>query len=285
MAALLPTLLAAQIPSDFVEAYRRSAPLEETAFRQNGQLAAYAYLDTADRIVEAQYFDDGALTRRVRNEWDAEGQLTREVQTLYREHEFDVIKEYTYADGQLVHHLHGNNHTGRWSSEGYVYNERGDLMEVEHYRKNGDLAYRTRHDLEYDAEGRLSRKRTTKVIVPTDSTHADWENEVAIGDAQVPTQEAADEAATETVYTYDARGRRKSVEMRDYRGRVTVRTGIRYEGGRRVEDSVYYGEGGGESFRESATYDARGRMVAQEIGGRVRRYRYAGGSGFVVGME
>ena len=220
--------LSAQAPSDFVEDYRRSAPLEGVAFRQNGRLAAFAYLDTADRIVEAQYFDGGALTRRLRNEWTAAGRLRREVQTLYREHEFDVIKEYTYDGDVLIGHLHGNNHTGRWSSEGYVYNDRGDLTEVLHYRKNGDLAYRTTHALTYDGEGRLTRKRTTKVIVPTDSTHADWENEVAIGDARVPTQEAADRAATTTAYAYDARGRRRSEVVFDYRGRPTVQTSIRY---------------------------------------------------------
>lgn len=276
----------AQVASDFVEEYRDGAPLEGVAFRQNGQLAAYAYLDTADRLVEAQYFDRGELVRRVRNEYNAAGQLEREVQSLYREHEFDIIKEYAYDGEQLIYHLHGNNFTGRWGSEGYFYNARGDLGAVEHYRKSGDLAYRTLHDLRYDDAGRLTRKRTTKVIVPTDSTHADWENEVAIGDARVPTEDAADRAATTTIYTYDERGGIATTAVEDYRGRPTVETRTRYTRGGRVEESAYYDvESGAVSFRESATYDTLGRMTEQTIGGRTTRYRYAGESGFAVGKE
>ena len=290
LAPLLPLLCAlpvlAQAPSSFAEDYRRSAPLREVAFRQNGQVAAYAFLDTADRVVEAQYFEDGRLLRRVRNVYNGDGQLEREVTTYFRDHEWDAIKEFTYADGQRVGMLYGNNKTGRWSSEGYVYNGRGDVREVEHYRKNGDLAYRTLHDLTYDARGLLTQKRTTKVLVPTDSTHADWENEVAIGDAQVPTQDAAEAAATTTNYTYDASGRLATTEVLDYRGRPTVRTTTRYPSdGTRVEDSVYYDEDGGEGFRESATYDALGRMTQQRIGGTETRYRYAGDSDFVVGRS
>lgn len=283
--AAITTRSEAQAASDFVEAYRDSATLEVVAFHRDGRLAAFAYLDTVDRIVEAQYFDRGVLTRRVRNTYTAVGDLKREVHTLYGEHEFDIVKEYAYQNRQLVHHLHGNNHTGRWSSEGYVYNERGDLTAVEHYRKNGDLAYRTAYALTYDASGRLTRKHATKTIIPTDSTHADWENEVAIGDALVPTPEAADRAATTTVYAYDKRDRLKRTAVYDYRGRPTVETDFSYGGGGRTELSSYYAAEGGVGFRESATYDALGRMNAQTIAGATRRYRYAGDSNFLIAVD
>ena len=292
MRLLLPLLLAlglaglAQVPSDFVARYDGPA-LREVAFRQNGQLAAYAYLDAEDRVVEAQYFgSDGAIVRRVRRVYDGAGRLLREVETSFRGHEWDAIREYTYDGDVLVGKLFGNNHTGRWGSEGYVYNDRGDLATVEHYRKNGVLGYRTYHDLSYDDAGRVLRRVTTKEVVPVDSAHAAWENELAIGDAANPEARAAAEAKTTTVYAYDERGRRRSTTVRDHRDRVTVETAIAYDGARRTERSTYYDvETGAVDFREASVYDARDRLVDQRIGGDTTRYRYAGESDFVIGRD
>ena len=279
----LPTSGTAQVPSDFVAQYDGGG-LREVAFRQNGTLTAYAYLDDADRVIEAQYFDpEGSIVRRVRTSYDERGRPTREVETSFRGHEWDAIREYTYDGDVLVGKLFGNNHTGRWGSEGYVYNERGDLVTVEHYRKNGSLGYRTHHNRSYDDAGRLLRRVTTREVVPVDSVHADWENELAIGDAANPDAAAAAKTKTTTDYTYDDSGRRASVAVRDHRDRLTVETDVTYAGTRRTERSRYYDvEAGDVNFTETSVYDDRDRLVEQRIGGHTTRYRYAGESDFVV---
>ena len=275
----------AQVPSDFVA--QHDGPLREFAFRQNGSLMAYAFLDAADRIVEAQYFDpDGAIVRRNRRTYDGRGRLLREVSTSFRGHEWDAIREYTYDGEVLVGMLFGNNRTGRWGSEGYVYNDRGDLTAVEHFRKNGVLGYRTRHDLCYDARGRLLRRTTTKEVLPVDSVHADWENELAIGASANPSEAAADRARITTDFAYDDRGRRTSVTVRDHRDRTTVETAITYANGSRLEHSIYYNvDTGARDFEETSVYDGRDRLTEQRIGGSTVRYRYAGESDFVIGRE
>ena len=222
----------------------------------------------------------------MRNSYGSTGLLEREVTTSYQAHEWDAIREYSYQDTTLVHLLFGNNHTGRWGSEGYGYNERGDLESVEHYRKNGVLGYRTLHDLHYDDQGRLSKKVTTKVVVPIDSSHADWENELAIGDSPNPHPDAAAAAKTTTTYLRDAKGRPTSVEVRDYLDRVTVSTVLSYRAEGHTETSTYYDvEVNAVDFRETSDYDELGRMVRQTIGGAVTRYAYAGRSSFVIGRR
>lgn len=259
----------------------------EVAFERYGRTVTRALLDSADRILEIQNLGhDGQPTRRSVNVYDADGALVREVVTYFDDPEYDTIKEYTYGNGQLIALLSGNNRTGRWASEGYTYNERGDRTRTDHFRKSGRLAYVTNYALRYDDTGCLVEEVTTKELIPTDSLHADWENEVAIGDALVPTPTAAAAAKTTTRNTCDPEGRTLSSEIRDHEDRLVVRTQFRYDGSGHTERSeIYSDDGTGVAFVEEARYDLLGRMIGQTIDGKTTRNVYAGDSTFIVRQE
>ena len=87
-------------------------------------------------------------------------QLVKEVKTFKNKHEYDLITEYYYDSyGRESGILKGNNLTGKWYSERYLYNTNNDLDTVFFYEKNGDLTRILVHQYEYD-----SQKRKIKLV-------------------------------------------------------------------------------------------------------------------------
>ena len=244
----------------------------------DGSVKQRTQVDARLRPTQVEIFADGKLQRRTTYEYNTDGLLSEEVTTLFDDHEYDLITQYSYDGDVLTGKLIGNNRSGRWSSEGYVYDAYGNLARIDHYRKNGTLAYQTFFDLTYE-DSLLVEKVRRKVVLPVDSLHEDWENEVAIGDDPVPEPGEVVEAGSTTTYDYDARGRRTHAEERNHEGeRVLVTETTYLSDGRRREKTTFYEPFGGVSFSETITYDRLGRMAERQLMHDRTRYAYIGDS-------
>ncbi len=119
----------------------------------------------------SQYDENKTLEFVISNRYDDKKQLIKEVKTLKKEHEYDLITEYYYnSEGRKSGVLRGNNLTGKWYSERYLYNANNDLDTIFYYQKNGDLTSILVHQYEYDAQ-----KREVKLIRKNMDTEMDEE--------------------------------------------------------------------------------------------------------------
>ena len=256
---------------------QRTLTLEDAA----GRLAQRTTLDALDRPTLIEVFAQGQLQRRTKRTYDDRGRLTEEVNTLFDDHEYDLIEQYSYDGDLLTGKLIGNNRSGRWSSEGYAYDAHGELLRIDHFRKNGTLAYQTHFALDY-RDTLLVEKVRTKVVLPVDSLHEAWENEVAIGDAPVPEPGEVEEAYAKTSYTYDARGRLTGTAERDRSGTLRLTAERDYPSGLGYRETTTFYEPTGEvSFRETVTYDALGRVRSRRLGTSAKQYEYYGNTDVV----
>ena len=285
-AALAATLLAVLAGFAARPTAAAQATYELRAAGGTGELLERTAVDAAGRPVLVELFQEGRPQRRTAFERDAAGRVTREVATLFDDHEYDLIKEYAYdGEGRVVNLLTGNNRSGRWGSEGYVYDAHGHLERVDHFRKDGSLAYETRFALEHDGAGRLTAKTRTKHVLPVDSLHDDWENEVAIGRDAVPEPGEVEEAFAKTEYVYAAGGRLAETVETDRAGAVRMRTTYTpLEAGLRRERTTYYGSFGGVDFAETVDYDALDRPVRRSLLQEETTYRYFGETDVLRGV-
>ena len=277
---LTATTLAAQ-PAEFEAGTRtldRRGPggelLERTVVRADGQ------------PTRVELYNAGQLRRATAFAYDAAGQLTEEVASVTEPHgyTYDLVRRYSYADGQLTGLLYGNNSSGRWGSEAYAYDAHGDRTRIDHFRKDGTLAYQTTFEHTRDASGRIAETVRRKMVLPVDSLHGDWEDEVGIGAAAVPEAGEVRSAYAKTSYRYDDVGRVVESVERDADDRERLRVTTRYlPGGGRRETTRFADAAGG--FTEAITYDRLGRVVQRELAGEVTRYRYYGQTGVVRGVE
>ena len=241
-----------------------------------GKLKQRTTLNAADQVVRQEVFAGGQLQRSTSYAYNADGQLSEEVSTLYDDHEYDLITQYSYSDGKLAGKLIGNNRSGRWSSEGYTYDEHGHLERIDHFRKDGSLAYQTHFALMH-RDTLLIEQIRTKVVLPVDSLHEAWENEVAIGEDAVPEPGEVESAFAKTRFSYDTRGRVTLSETRDRSGQITMSTETRYPAdGGRTERTMLMSPFGGVSFAETLEYDSLGRVVRRVLLREETRYRYYG---------
>lgn len=118
-----------------------------------------------EQLLTLNSFDDkGNLAFTLKHEYTDSGQLSGRVQTFKGEHEFDLIRRYTYDDtGRKTGELFGNNRTGKWGSYRYSYNANDDLDTIFIYQKNGDLTHLRVFDIEYDEEKRKIRETVSFV--------------------------------------------------------------------------------------------------------------------------
>ena len=90
----------------------------------------------------SQYDENNQLEFVISKQYNDKNQLIKEIKTFKKEHEYDLVTEYYYDyEGRKSGVLEGNNLTGKWYSERYLYNTNNDLDTIFFYEKNGERAY------------------------------------------------------------------------------------------------------------------------------------------------
>ena len=136
-----------------------------------GKLLRVEDYENKQLIKTSQYDENKQLEFVVSKRYNSKNQLIKEVKTLKKEHEYDLITEYYYdSEERKSGTLKGNNLNGKWYSERYIYNANNDLDTVFYYQKNGDLTSLLVHQYEYD-----SQKRKVKLIRKKMDTEMDEE--------------------------------------------------------------------------------------------------------------
>ncbi len=106
-----------------------------------------------EQLIEAKYYEKGKMYRSATfdkkdgrqltstdYDYNQQGLLKRKITN--HDGKWDVVQHFTYnTDGSLQHVLFGNNRTGVWGSKSYHYNSKGDIEEVNYFRKNGNPFY------------------------------------------------------------------------------------------------------------------------------------------------
>jgi len=235
------------------------------SFNEIGQLVEEFKTYPSGELKSRAIYHQGRLVRTEKLTLTDE-KLTRRVSTTMADPPFDIIEEWTYDGDILVNKLYGNNRTGRWSSEGYIYDAHGNLTQINHYRKNGVLAYQTINTLAYDDRFRVTEKCSQKIVLPSDSLHADWENEVAIGVHQVPPEGEYGSLKTRSTYTYDQKDRVTETSEFDYKNQLKLLTTYTYSPSGKTETTTFYKDNGSVDFEEKTVYDQKGNVVQVKQG-------------------
>jgi len=120
-------------------------------------------------IVHSQFNEKSELLYTVRRNYNAQNLLIKEIKTFKQGHEYDLITEYDYdSEGRKINKLSGNNRTGKWYSEGYDYNENGDLSTIYFYQKNGDLTKKRVFEYVYNSEGKKTKSTQIDIDLEMD---------------------------------------------------------------------------------------------------------------------
>lgn len=133
-----------------IETYQNGYLVQSDNYQSNGKIAF-------------------TLTQKYENDL-----MTSRIKTMKIDHEFDLIREYTYdIEGRKIGELFGNNRTGKWGSFRFTYNGQGDIETVLIYEKNGDLSRKGIYTYEYDVQERKTSEARRDIDLETDDlTHS-----------------------------------------------------------------------------------------------------------------
>jgi hypothetical protein len=213
---------------------------------KKGQLSRVNTYENSQLTKVRQYDEKGRLEFVIVNTYNDKKELVKEVKTFKSDHEYDLVKEYYYdSEGRKSGLLGGNNLTGKWYSERYLYNAKSDIDTVFYYQKNGDLINVLVHEYEYDEQGRkvkllqrnidveMEEEKNTSVfiyqynrngfdekIIEKDEKgiviYEEWQTNTASGKPKIVEYKMLDLIKSKTVYFYNSKGKlSKKVEYID----------------------------------------------------------------------
>lgn len=134
-----------------------------------GQLTRTETYQNKQLIELNQYEASGELEFTMTKTYNAQQQLIKEVKSIKKGHEYDLIKEFDYdSKGRKIYTLFGNNRTGKWSSEGYSYNVNEDVDTIFFYQKNGDLTTIRVFDYTYNKDDKKVKIIQKNIDLETD---------------------------------------------------------------------------------------------------------------------
>lgn len=138
-----------------------------------GRLLRVETYQNGDLVQSDNYQPNGKIAFTLTQKYENDLLVSR-IKTMKIDHEFDLIREYTYdSEGQKIGELFGNNRTGKWGSFRFTYNGQGDIETVLIYEKNGDLSRKGIYTYKYDAEGRKTSEARRDIELETDDvTHS-----------------------------------------------------------------------------------------------------------------
>lgn len=226
------------------------------------------------QVVHAQHYtSDGALNYEIRYQYDDNRQLSKRVQTFKKDHEFDLIRQYTYNDaGRKSGELFGNNRTGKWGSYRYNYNPQGDIDTVFIYQKNGELTHLRVYELTYDAQDRKLTEREQTVALETDEVKQGtaflYEYSPDGRRQKVLEQNAQEQIVMSTTTTFYANRLPQSVVIK-IPEQDAVRMEYQYRADGQIEE-VRDLKAGKLAMVTTHKYDANGILIE-------KKYRYADG--------
>jgi hypothetical protein len=223
-------------------------------------------------IERSQYNENGQLAYVISKTYNAENLLIKEVKRFKIGYEYDLITEFDYdSEGRKINKLSGNNRTGKWSSEGYDYNVKGDLATIYFYQKNGDLtnsrifeysynsngektkAIRIDMDLEMDEETSRSTslyeykvdnydQKITEKDENNDVIFTEWLTNNADNQPEIIEYKLPDFPKSKTIYNYNNGKCYKQIEYID--GKITTTTSFKYDNKGRVIEKKYKTQNG-----------------------------------------